>query len=144
MLREDASSAPEAGADASAVRPVTVSALAADKLLQMMTEKGLEGSGLRVFVQGGGCSGLQYGMGFAAEPEPDDHVFDDGGLRVFVDPVSIQYMQGARVDFVDSLMGGGFKVENPNAVANCGCGQSFSTSGGAPADGACGSGCGCQ
>ena len=102
-------------------------------------------AGLRVFVSGGGCSGLQYGMAFETSGEADDVIFESEGVRVYVDPVSLMYLQGASIDFVDSLMGGGFKIENPNAVASCGCGHSFKAAGetGETAGGGCGSGCGC-
>jgi iron-sulfur cluster assembly protein len=126
--------------------PVTLTAGAAAKLDEVRRQKGLAEAGLRVFVSGGGCSGLQYGMAFETDGEADDIVFESEGVRVFVDPVSIMYLQGASIDFVDSLMGGGFKIENPNAVSSCGCGHSFKTEGSAAASsegaGGCGGGCG--
>jgi iron-sulfur cluster assembly accessory protein len=116
---------------------------AAERLLKMMQEKELADHALRVFVAGGGCSGLQYGMTF-------DTSF---GLPVMIDPVSYRYLKGASIDYVDSLMGGGFKIENPNAVSSCGCGTSFRPNEDAGDDeddydapssgGGCGSGCGC-
>jgi iron-sulfur cluster assembly protein len=107
---------------------VTLSGLAAGKLREVAESKGLAQAGLRVFVSGGGCSGLQYGMAFETEGgEEGDHVFETEGVRVFVDPVSITYLEGARIDFEESLMGGGFKIENPNAASSCGCGHSFRT-----------------
>lgn len=110
--------------------PIAVTEAAATKLREVMATKGLpEGAGLRVFVSGGGCSGLQYGMAFESEGESDDQVFESGGVTVYVDPISIEYLQGANIDYVDSLMGGGFKIENPNAVSSCGCGHSFKTAG---------------
>ncbi|HEX2905326.1 MAG TPA: iron-sulfur cluster insertion protein ErpA [Phototrophicaceae bacterium] len=93
---------------------------------------------LRVFVSGGGCSGLQYGMAFEAEPRDFDTVVSSEGVRLVVDPTSLMYLQGATIDFVDSLMGGGFRIDNPNAVSSCGCGQSFKTD-----DNAESSECGC-
>jgi iron-sulfur cluster assembly accessory protein len=110
--------------------PIDVTAAAARELKRVMADKGLEDMGLRVFVTGGGCSGLQYGMGFQSEEhaEPDDIVFESEGIQVFVDPVSVNYLAGALVDFDDSLMGGGFRINNPNAVHSCGCGSSFRTS----------------
>jgi len=85
--------------------------------------------GLRVFVQSGGCSGFSYGMGLDENaPQADDHVIDvEGDLRVYVDAYSGQYLDGAEIDFVDELMGGGFTIHNPNAVRTCGCGHSFQT-----------------
>ena len=126
---------------------VSVSPSAAAKLSSLMKEKQLDGYSLRVFVAGGGCSGLQYGMTFDNEEHPGDTQFESSGLPVRVDSMSAKYIQGATIDFVDSLMGGGFKIENPNAVASCGCGTSFRPKEGeedAPAaSGGCGSGCGC-
>ena len=87
--------------------------------------------GLRVFVGGGGCSGLQYGMTFDNNPSDVDIVFAEHGLRVIVDPRSLPYIAGANIDYEDSLMGGGFHIENPNAVSTCGCGHSFRTKEGA-------------
>ena len=85
--------------------------------------------GLRVFIQSGGCSGFSYGMGLDEnEPQPDDHVIDvDAGLKVYVDAHSGQYLEGAEIDYVDELMGGGFTIHNPNAMRTCGCGHSFQT-----------------
>jgi iron-sulfur cluster assembly protein len=105
---------------------VTLTQTAADKLLGIMNEKGLVDShALRVFVSGGGCSGMQYGMTFENNPRPVDTMFEQHGLRVVIDPRSLPYLEGANIDYVDSLMGGGFHIENPNAVSSCGCGQSF-------------------
>jgi iron-sulfur cluster assembly protein len=82
---------------------------------------------LRVFITPGGCSGFSYGMSLEAEPADDDEVVEQGGVKVVVDPFSLQYLEGAQIDFIDSLMGGGFTVVNPNAVKSCACGQSFET-----------------
>src|SRR5690242_1593898 len=89
---------------------------------------------LRVYVSPGGCSGFSYGMSLEAEPADDDEIVEQSGVRVIVDPFSLQYLDGAQIDFIDSLMGGGFTVVNPNAVKSCACGQSFDTTfgGGAP------------
>jgi iron-sulfur cluster assembly protein len=106
---------------------VTLTEAAATKLRTIMTEKNLADYGLRVFVAGGGCSGFQYGMTFDNNPRDIDIVFEESGLRVIVDPRSVEYIAGANIDYVDSLMGGGFQIENPNAVSTCGCGQSFRT-----------------
>lgn len=104
---------------------LSISEGAVNRLLKMMQEKELEGYALRVFVAGGGCSGLQYGMTFDDEVREGDNEFYAGNLRVLVDPISAQYLYGASIDFVDTLMGGGFKIDNPNAVSSCGCGHSF-------------------
>ena len=84
------------------------------------------GSMLRVSVEGGGCSGFQYKFGFEKEPAPDDLVLAQYGATVLIDPVSVKYMAGAEIDFVDDLIGASFKVNNPVATASCGCGTSFS------------------
>ncbi|PDW02471.1 HesB/IscA family protein [Candidatus Viridilinea mediisalina] len=106
---------------------LTVSDLAANRLLAMMQEKQLDGYALRVFVQGGGCSGLQYGMIFDDETREGDNEFNTAGLRVLVDRVSANYLAGASIDYFDDMMNSGFKIENPNAVSSCGCGHSFRT-----------------
>ena len=98
---------------------------ASAKLLGLMQEKQMDNHALRVFVAGGGCSGLQYGMTFDDETNEGDSEFEVNGLRVRVDPMSLRYVQGANIDYQDSLMGGGFKIDNPNAVSGCGCGSSF-------------------
>lgn len=84
---------------------------------------------LRVFVAGGGCSGFQYGMALEESPMEGDQEFNVNGVKVIVDPRSAMYVTGAEIDYVDSLMGGGFKIDNPNAVSSCGCGQSFTPKG---------------
>jgi iron-sulfur cluster assembly protein len=81
-------------------------------------------SGLRVGVRGGGCSGFQYALAFDTERD-GDKVFEDHGLRILVDNPSLPYVKGAVVDYVDTLQGAGFKVDNPNVIAACGCGSSF-------------------
>ncbi len=81
-------------------------------------------AGLRVGVKGGGCSGFQYQLAFD-EQRDDDQVFEDRGMRILVDPESLPYVEGSVIDFVEALTGAGFKVENPNVVAACGCGSSF-------------------
>jgi len=118
---------------------ITLTDLAADKLQNIMTEKGIESYGLRVFVSGGGCSGLSYGMTFSETSEMGDQVFEVGNLKVMVDPASFPYLNGAQIDYIDSLMGGGFHIENPNAVSTCSCGSSFKTAAGEEGS-ACGSG----
>ena len=85
---------------------------------------------LRVFVSPGGCSGFSYGMSLEAEPADDDEVVEQSGVKVVVDPFSLQYLSGSQIDFIDSLMGGGFTVVNPHAVKSCACGSSFSMNSG--------------
>src|SRR4026209_251354 len=106
---------------------INVSPNAAEKINELLTEEGKVGSGLRVFVQGGGCSGFQYGLMIEESGGAGDQVFESNGVRLFVDPVSVSYLRGAEVDFVDTLTGGGFTIKNPNAVSTCGCGSSFNT-----------------
>lgn len=123
---------------------VNVTKLAADRLSAMMRERDLEGYALRVFVSGGGCSGLQYGMTFDDEVREGDNDFTSSDLRILVDPISARYLAGASVDYVDNLMGGGFKIDNPNAVSGCGCGHSFRTADDGEADAEQNSGGGCS
>jgi iron-sulfur cluster assembly accessory protein len=80
---------------------------------------------LRVSVEGGGCSGFQYRFDIESEAAPDDLVLERDGVRVVIDPMSVQYMAGAKIDFADEVIGASFKIENPNATASCGCGTSF-------------------
>jgi iron-sulfur cluster insertion protein len=104
---------------------INVSPNAAAKIAELLSEEGKAGSGLRVFVQGGGCSGFQYGLMIEEGGGDADQVFESNGVRLFVDPVSIAYLKGAEVDFVDTVTGGGFTIKNPNATSTCGCGSSF-------------------
>ena len=105
---------------------INVSTTAATKINELLAEEGKVGSGLRVFVQGGGCSGFQYGLMIEEGGGVGDMQFESNGVRLFVDPVSISYLRGAEVDFVDTITGGGFTIKNPNATSTCGCGSSFS------------------
>ncbi len=108
---------------------VVLTESAAQKLKDTLQEKGVvETHALRVFVQGGGCGGMQYGMTFDDSPREDDEISEQFGVKIIVDPISLFYVNGARIDYVDSLMGGGFAIENPNATTSCGCGSSFRTS----------------
>src|SRR5215210_341688 len=105
---------------------VQLTDIAAEKVAEFMSGQGAEGDavGLRVGVKGGGCSGFQYALALDEKRE-DDHVFEISGIRVLVDPASMQYVDGSTVDFTESFMGSGFEVSNPNVVASCGCGSSF-------------------
>ncbi|MDM8519913.1 iron-sulfur cluster assembly accessory protein [Anaerolineales bacterium HSG6] len=109
---------------------ITLTQPAVEQLSKIMTEKEITNHSLRVFVSGGGCSGLSYGMTFAEGAEMGDQTFEANGVKVVVDPGSIQYLDGAQIDYIDSLMGGGFRIENPQAVRSCSCGSSFQTSAG--------------
>ncbi len=106
---------------------VTLTERAAQEIKNLLEEQKQPDSALRVWVAGGGCSGLQYGMALDdGDPEDGDIVMQDQGITIVVDNLSLKYMKGAHVDFVDDVLGGGFKIENPNAVKSCGCGSSFS------------------
>lgn len=118
---------------------ITMTEPAANAVRDLMTRRNLEGYALRVFVSGGGCSGMQYGMALEGNTRPQDMVFEAHGVKVVIDEVSINYLRGATVDYTEEMMGGGFKIHNPNAVSSCGCGQSFQTAGGEGGSGGCGS-----
>ena len=106
---------------------LTLTDEAVDRLRQVLDGQQAPDAALRVFVTPGGCSGFSYGMSLEPEPAEDDEIVEQSGVKVVVDAFSKQYLEGAQVDFIDSLMGGGFTVVNPNAVKSCACGQSFDT-----------------
>lgn len=114
-------------AEQTQVETVALTPAAADAVRELLAKRELVDYGLRVYIQGGGCSGYQYGMALDDNFREEDLVTDCHGVKVVVDEVSINYMRGATIDYVDDLMGSGFKVNNPNAVASCGCGSSFRT-----------------
>lgn len=121
---------------------LTVTPQASAIIRTLLEQKNIPTHALRVFVSGGGCSGMQYGMAFEAEAKEFDSIIEaDHGVRLLVDPTSLMYLEGAIIDYVDSLMGGGFRIDNPNAVSSCGCGHSFKGKDGAT-DSASGGGCG--
>src|SRR6187431_262528 len=127
--------------------PVTLTASAADKIRELQaTEPAGEAEVLRVAIQGGGCSGFQYGLGFDRGVLEGDHELELHGVRVVVDPFSAPYLTGSTIDWLDGLAESGFKIDNPQAVSSCGCGHSFQVEDEAAADaqagGGCGSGCG--
>ena len=106
---------------------INVTPAAASKITELLTDENKLDAGLRVFVQGGGCSGFQYGLMIEENGQGSgDQVFESNGVKLFIDPISIRYLNGAEVDFVDTITGGGFTIKNPNATSTCGCGQSFS------------------
>jgi iron-sulfur cluster assembly accessory protein len=120
------------------VEVISLTPAAADAVRDLFAKRELEGYALRVFVQGGGCSGFQYGMALENNIREQDTVFESHGVDVVVDEVSIQHISGSTVDFVEDVMGSGFKVENPNAMSSCGCGSSFqSKDGGGSSAGGC-------
>ena len=107
---------------------INVTPTAASKISELLIEENKQNAGLRVFVQGGGCSGFQYGL-MIDEGDGDattDAMIESNGVKLLVDPISARYLSGAEVDFVDNITGGGFTIKNPNAKSTCGCGSSFS------------------
>lgn len=110
---------------------IRLTATAREMVQNLLEQKNVPDYGLRIFVSGGGCSGMQYGMALDSDAGENDHVINSEGVRVFVDPISMMYLSGSVVDYEDSLMGGGFRIDNPNAVSSCGCGHSFKTAGSA-------------
>lgn len=120
---------------------VTLTPPAIQAVRDLMNKRNLEGYALRVFVSGGGCSGFQYGMALENNIRAEDMVDEFDGVKVVVDEVSIEYLRGAKVDYIEDVMGSGFKIENPNAVSSCGCGNSFKTGNSANSEGG---GCGCH
>ncbi len=106
---------------------VSLTDAAAGKLHELTKEETNPAIGLRVYVYSGGCSGYRYGMMLEDAPTADDQVLHANGVKVYVDQNSVQYLTGSEIDYVDTLMGAGFTVNNPNAVAACGCGSSFRT-----------------
>jgi iron-sulfur cluster assembly protein len=100
---------------------------AASEALDLIEEEGLDPdeAGLRLFVQQGGCAGLSYGMRFEHESEENDEIFEAEGLRLIVDPASLEYVGGSVIDYEGGLQGEGFHVKNPNVESECGCGESF-------------------
>jgi iron-sulfur cluster assembly protein len=105
---------------------ITLTDKSAEKVREFIASQGAEiaTAGLRVGVRGGGCSGFQYALAFDQQRD-GDQVFEDKGIRLLVDAPSLPYVEGSTIDYVDDLQGAGFKVDNPNVVAACGCGSSF-------------------
>jgi iron-sulfur cluster assembly protein len=118
---------------------VTLTGEALTQLKSLLDKESSSEVALRVFVSGGGCSGLQYGMAFDDATRPGDEVVEQDGVRVVIDDFSAPYLRGSEIDYVDSLMGAGFTVHNPNAVRSCSCGHSFD----AGDDASTASSCGC-
>ncbi|OGO37811.1 MAG: heme biosynthesis protein HemY [Chloroflexi bacterium RBG_16_57_11] len=120
---------------------INLTPAAAEAVRGLLVKRNLEAQeyALRVFIAGGGCSGYQYGMALEANIRPEDLVAEFDGVRVVVDEVSINYLHGASVDYVESVMGSGFKIENPNAISSCGCGSSFRTKDSEASGGGCSS-----
>ena len=106
---------------------ITITTKAAEKVAEFMKQEGKNDLFLRVYVSGGGCSGLSYGMGFEEKSEEDDRIIEQNGVKVLIDDYSQRYLKGANIDYIESLMGAGFKINNPNVTKSCSCGHSFST-----------------
>ena len=136
-------------AEVTQTQTLTVTKLAADAIRELLENRQLEGYGLRVFVSGGGCSGYQYGMSLDNNPLDNDTVSEQHGVKVIIDDISIQYLNGATIDYQDNEMGTGFKIDNPNVLeSSCGCGggghaeaSSCGCGGGGGGGGSCGCGC---
>jgi iron-sulfur cluster assembly protein len=116
---------------------VTLTDAAAAKVLELRSREGKEDAALRLFVKSGGCSGFSYGLAFDPNIADDDRVEQHGNVPVVIDAFSVQYVDGAEIDYVDSLMGSGFAINNPNAVSSCACGSSFNTDGSPAKAGGC-------
>ena len=106
---------------------ISVTDKAAEKIKEFMAEEESNPKYLRVYVQGGGCSGLSYGMGFEKDVDEDDLALEENGVNLLVDSMSLDHLKGANIDYIDSLMGSGFKINNPNVTKSCSCGHSFNT-----------------
>ena len=124
---------------------VSLTETAAAKVLELMADEPEGEAGvLPIAVQGGGCSGFEYALGFDSGAQEGDHELESHGVNVVVDPFSAPYLQGAEIDFVNTIQEAGFKINNPNVVAACGCGHSFQVADGEAPDaygGGCGAGC---
>jgi len=115
----------------------TVTPAATAIIKNLLEQRNIPNHALRVFVTGGGCSGMQYGMAFQEEADDGDTVVMSDDVRLLVDATSLVYLNGAVIDYVDTLIGGGFRIDNPNAVSSCGCGHSFKTDDSAEGDASC-------
>ena len=104
---------------------ISVTPTAQQKVKEAMIAEGKSGINLRIFVEGGGCSGLQYGLAFEDTQQDGDEVVTQDGFNILVDRFSVPYLEGISIDYVTSLQGAGFRIENPNATGSCGCGHSF-------------------
>jgi iron-sulfur cluster assembly accessory protein len=134
MLNTD----PQTNNDTAQSEPLVVlSDAAAGKLRELVEAEQSPAVGLRVYVYSGGCSGFRYGMMLEDQPSSEDLTIESKGIKVYVDPQSTQYLTGSEIDYLDTLMGAGFTVNNPNAVSACGCGSSFRTEESAGQPGAC-------
>ena len=122
--------------------PIGISEVGAARALSVIGSSGKENAGVRLFIKSGGCSGYQYGMAIDDRELEGDTILFDRGVKLIVDRMSLPLVQGAEIDYVENMMGGGFTVNNPNATSACGCGSSFRTDGSAAQDGEGSAGCG--
>jgi iron-sulfur cluster assembly accessory protein len=106
---------------------VSITPKAAEKVAEFMKQEGNGNLYLRVYVSGGGCAGLSYGMGFEDKADEDDKILEQNGVKLLLDSYSQRYLRGANIDYIESLMGSGFKINNPNVTKSCSCGHSFTT-----------------
>jgi len=135
----------EPGAVSSRTDVVSLTERAAAKIKELQADEPQgDASVLRIAVQGGGCSGFEYALGFDRGAQEGDHELEAHGVRVVVDPFSAPYLQGASIDFLDGLQESGFKIENPNVASACGCGHSFQVEDGDVPEGAAGCGSTCS
>ncbi len=104
---------------------INVTQVAAEKIKEAMLAEGKPNLSLRIYVEGGGCSGMQYGLVFEDEEKDGDEIVTQEGFKILVDRFSAPYLQGVEIDYVTTLQGAGFKINNPNATGSCGCGHSF-------------------
>lgn len=112
-------------ADSGGQPPLLVTDSAARQVAKIIAAEGAPGAMLRISVSGGGCSGFQYGFALDVETTADDVMIDKGGIRVVIDSMSLEFLRGAQLDYVDELIGSAFRISNPNAQSSCGCGSSF-------------------
>jgi iron-sulfur cluster assembly protein len=127
---------------------VTLTPIAIERVKEFMAKDQEKANGLRIFVMAGGCSGYQYGMVLEKNAKSDDLSWIENGINVYIDNQSAKLLEGAKIDFVETVQGSGFKIDNPNAVSSCGCGNSFETEETAHAHDeadacGCGGSCGC-
>ncbi|ADI14204.1 iron-sulfur cluster insertion protein ErpA [Truepera radiovictrix] len=116
-------------------RGMTMTAAAAKKASELLLANNKENAAIRVFVKSGGCSGYSYGMAIDDRTLEGDSLFEDRGVKIVVDKMSLPLLAGSEIDYIENMMGGGFSVNNPNATSACGCGHSFRTDGKAAPDG---------
>ncbi len=137
MIETQPQTTPVPAAEPELAPLVTLSDAAAAKLTELTKEETDPSIGLRVYVYSGGCSGYRYGMMLEDQPSSEDIKVQSQGINVYVDPQSTDLLKGSEIDYVDTLMGAGFTVNNPNAVSGCGCGSSFRTADSEGAPGGC-------